>query len=360
MAHVTPPRSRRLILMITTAARGGMRSVVDAYVRDGLAARYSVRILFSHAEGGWVRRIAFAFRTAVQCAALLLRRRVAAMHLHVAMYGSFWRKTLFSLLARPFGVPTIMHLHGSDFHLFFAAQPACLKRCIVAQLQSCETVIVLSERWRAFVSGIAPRARIEIIPNYVNVPPARPHFPSNPAHCTFFFSGQICVRKGIFDLLPALQLVRSSNPSVHLRVAGDGDLQQAIALTQELNIANAVTFLGWLPPERVSQELASADAFVLPSYNEGLPMSLLEAMAAALPVISTPVGGIPEVVGHGVNGLIAEAGNVRSIADNMLALANDAGLRAELGSAARDTIQKRYSPEAVLPRLERLYQRLLG
>lgn len=356
---MNPPKDRRLILMVTTAARGGMRSVVDAYVRDGLAARHSVRILFSHDEGSLLRRIAIALRATVHCATLLLRRRVAAMHLHVSMYGSFWRKSIFSLMARPFGVPTIMHLHGSDFHLFFARQPAYLKQCIVAQLESCATVIVLSERWRAFVSGIAPRARIEIIPNYVNIPAARTHVPADSANCTFFFSGQIGVRKGIFDLLPALKLVRSTNPSVQLRVAGDGDLQRAIALTQELNIADAVTFLGWLPPEQVSWELANADAFVLPSYNEGLPMSLLEAMAATLPVISTPVGGIPEVVEHGVNGLITDAGNVRSLADTMRALVDDAELRANLGWAARETIKNRYSAEAVLPRLERLYQQLL-
>jgi glycosyltransferase involved in cell wall biosynthesis len=109
----------------------------------------------------------------------------------------------------------------------------------------------------------------------------------------------------------------------------------------------------------VSWELANADAFVLPSHNEGLPMSLLEAMAATLPVISTPVGGIPEVVEHGVNGLITDAGNVQSLANNMRALVDDAELRAKLGRAARETIQSRYSAEAVLPRLERLYQQLL-
>lgn len=356
---MNPPNSQRLILMITTAARGGMRSVVDAYVRDGLVARQSVRILFSHDEGGLMRRLGFAFYAASYCAVLLLRRRVTALHLHVSMYGSFWRKTLFSLIARPFGVPTIMHLHGSEFHLFFARQPAYLRRCIVAQLESCAAVIVLSERWRAFVSGIAPRARVEVIPNYVSIPAERTHVPADSAKCTFFFSGQIGARKGIFDLLPALKLVRATNATVQLRVAGDGDLQRAIALTQELNIANAVTFLGWLPPEQVSWELANADAFALPSYNEGLPMSLLEAMAATLPVISTPVGGIPEVVEHGVNGLITDAGNVQSLADNMKTLVDDAELRAKLGRAARETIQSRYSAEAVLPRLERLYQQLV-
>jgi len=345
--------------MITTAARGGMRSVVDAYVRDGLLARFPIRILYSHEDGSLLRRLTLACRTTSHCGALLLRRRVAAMHLHVSMHGSFWRKTIISLLARSFGVPTIMHLHGSTFHLFFETQPVFLKRLIVAQLESCATVIVLSERWRAFVSGIAPRARIEVIPNYVNIPPARPSVPSNSTHCTFFFSGQICPRKGIFDLLPALKLVRSVNPTVYLRVAGDGELQRAINLTHELDLGIAVTFLGWLPSGRVSQELSNADAFVLPSYNEGLPMSLLEAMAAGLPVLSTPVGGIPEVLEQGVNGLIADAGNIQSIADSMLALADDADLRARLGKAARDTIQTRYSTAVLMPRLERLYQRLL-
>ena len=188
---------RRVILMITTAARGGMRSVVDAYVRDGLLARFPIRILYSHEDASLLRRLALACRTTSHCGALLLRRRVAAMHLHVSMRGSFWRKTIIALIARPFGVPTIMHIHGSTFHLFFESQPTFLKRLIVAQLESCEAVIVLSERWRTFVSGIAPRTRIEVIPNYVNIPPPKPTGHSNSASCTFFFSGQLCQRKGI-------------------------------------------------------------------------------------------------------------------------------------------------------------------
>ena len=115
-------------------------------------------------------------------------------------------------------------------------------------------------------------------------------------------------------------------------------------MTGELDLGDAVTFLGWLPSGQVSEELANADAFVLPSYNEGLPMSLLEAMAAGLPVLSTPVGGIPEVVEHGVNGLIAEAGNIRSIADSMLALADDADRRTRLGAAA----EKLFRPDTRL------------
>jgi glycosyltransferase involved in cell wall biosynthesis len=191
------------------------------------------------------------------------------------------------------------------------------------------------------VASIAPRAHIEILPNYVAIPPARPSNSIAPTKCTFFFSGQICPRKGIFDLIPAFRLVRAANPNVELRIAGDGELQRAINLARDLDVAAAVTFLGWLP------------------LHQGLPMSMLEAMAAGLPVLTTPVGGIPEVVDHGVNGLIADAGDIRSIADQMLRLANDPDLRTMLGKAGRETIEQGYSAEVQLPRLERIYQQLL-
>jgi glycosyltransferase involved in cell wall biosynthesis len=175
----------------------------------------------------------------------------------------------------------------------------------------------------------------------------------------FFFSGQIGSRKGVFDLLSAFRDARKVCPDIRLRIAGDGELQQATMLTRELRLDDSVTFLGWLSAADIQRELGVAEVFVLPSHNEGLPMSLLEAMACGLPVVSTRVGGIPELVTDGVNGLLIVPGDVEALTRSIILLANEPSLRATLGECARETVRLRYSLETIMPRLQYIYDSML-
>jgi glycosyltransferase involved in cell wall biosynthesis len=350
----------KFIVMVSTAAKGGMRSVVEAYRRDGLFERYHVRLLFSHDDGPIWTRLRLAAVAIATCLIMLLRKQVAVFHLHVAMYGSFWRKALIARLATAFRVPVIMHLHGSQLHTFIDQQPRWRKQIIRSQLESCAAVLVLSKRWEQFVLAVAPRAHVIEMPNYVPVPKHTRQSSSRGSECVFFFSGRVGSRKGVFDLLPAFRDARRSLPDIRLRIAGDGELEKAAFMTRELGLEDCVDLLGWLSASEIQKELDEADVFVLPSHNEGLPMSLLEAMARGLPVVSTRVGGIPEIVLDGVNGLLIEAGNVEALARSIISLAGDPSLRTRLGESAQETVRMHYSVEKLMPRLQHIYDSILS
>ncbi len=113
--------------------------------------------------------------------------------------------------------------------------------------------------------------------------------------------------------------------------------------------------LAWVGPQEREALLARADIFALPSRNEGLPMSVLEAMARGLPVIATPVGGLPELIEDGVNGILVPPGDANALARAILKLSNDPAACAALGRAARQTVLARHSPAVVLPALEEVY-----
>jgi glycosyltransferase involved in cell wall biosynthesis len=123
-------------------------------------------------------------------------------------------------------------------------------------------------------------------------------------------------------------------------LAGNGDLAAANQLIGELKLTDKITILDWLDAQQRDELLAAADVFILPSYNEGLPMSMLESMAWGLPVIVTPVGGIPEVIVDKENGLLVEPGNQEQLLVAMQSLIGDEGLRISLGAAARDRVSK--------------------
>jgi glycosyltransferase involved in cell wall biosynthesis len=126
----------------------------------------------------------------------------------------------------------------------------------------------------------------------------------------------------------------------------------------ELGISDSVDFLGWVDGELKLKLLRDADVFVLPSYNEGLPMSVLEAMSWAKPVIATRVGGIPELITTGTNGILIDAGDQEQLSSALLRLGHDAEYRASIGLAARQHIEGQFSDVAVLPRLENVYRQV--
>ncbi len=346
--------------MVCTAARGGMRSVVDGYLADGLFSRWSVALLNPHVEGGLALRLTTATKEFLRLVVLLLRRRVGLVHCHVAMKGSFWRKSVFALVSRIAGVPVVFHLHGGVMKTFVARQPVVVQRLIGWILARQSAVVVLSESWRAYVISISPSATVAILPNYVAVPAARyPDFHDGGAGVNVLFLGLIGVGKGVYDLLPAFKEAIAEVPGLRLIIGGNGEVDRAKALAVELNIQDRVEFAGWVSGEKKEELFRRAQIYVLPSYHEGLPVSLLEAMSWQLPVISTHVGAIPEVVRQGVDGLLLDAGDRVALASAIVELARSDALRLRMGVAARQRIEHAYSKEVVLPRLEALYGALM-
>ena len=340
-------------IMIWNAAPGGMRSVVDAYVADGFVARHGVRLIAAYGEGGFWARQWLLVNALCADVTIHATSPVELVHVHAAMRGSFWRKAIFAAIARRFGVPVVLHLHGSEMKDFYAAQPAPVKRLIVGQLEAASRVLVLSQSWERFVAEIAPRARTAVVPNYVDVPDAAP-LRARPAR-EILFLGLVGERKGVFELLKAFALARAENDELELTIGGAGAIERARSEARRLGVADHVDFRGWVGPQEREALLARADIFALPSRNEGLPMSVLEAMARGLPVIATPVGGVPELIGDGVNGLLVPPGDAEALARAILELAGDPARRAALGRAARETILARHSARVVLPALEEVY-----
>lgn len=344
--------------MIWNAARGGMRSVVECYKDDGFLAEQNVKLIAAYEDGNFFVRQAVCGMALLRLLAILIFRRVELVHCHAAMYGSFWRKSIFAILARRFKVPVILHLHGSEMRKFHAAQKPIVQRLIVRQLTRATRVVVLAESWRSYIHEISPEARIIVVPNYIGLPD--PVERTLRDKTTLAFLGVIGERKGIYDLLAAMAKARERVPGISLLVGGNGEIENARKVAADLGVSDCVTFLGWVDGTKRAEILKFADVYALPSYNEGLPMSLLEAMSYGLPVLTTPVGGIPELVTDGVEGILVEPGNVNAIAEAIVKFANDRVWREDAGKAGRKRIAENYAREIILPRLRSLYAEVTG
>lgn len=320
--------------------QGGMGSVAKL-----LVASDTEKYRFSHLST-WdsnLSRFALVVHFSRCCQAfllLLLKAKVDIVHLHISEGGSLVRTFILSLIAWLFMKPVILHAHGSEFHSFYAGLSPQGKRWINFYFSHCNLLIALSESWQKFyieTCDIAPD-KVIVLKNPVYLPDEVPKRDGGKA-VNLLFMGKINQRKGVYDLVQALALLEVSvRYRITLILAGSGEIEAIQELAKQLGVIDCLRFPGWVDARMRDQLLSEANIFVLPSYNEGLPMALLEAMAWALPVITTPVGGIPEVILSGKNGILVPPGDVEAMATAITALVTQDDRRIEVGVQARNSI----------------------
>ncbi|WP_292433603.1 glycosyltransferase family 4 protein [Methylobacter sp.] len=347
------------IVMLSTLAPGGMFSVTEGYRRDGVFERWNIDFIATHLYGPIPEKIREFVKAFFHVFMLLLQGRVALLHCHVSMGLSFWRKSVFLMLGRCFGVPGILHLHGSETKEFYNSLSTFTKRLASHQFTAAATVLVLSDSWRSFVLEVAPKANVVVLPNYVEIPEPVSRTKHSP-NINVLFLGVLGERKGVYDLLPAFAAAVKNMPQLFLRIGGNGEVEKTRALVHKLGLETHVECLGWVGGNAKNELLREADIFVLPSYNEGLPVSILEAMSLGIPVITTPVGGIPEVVKDHVNGFLISPGDIPALQNLLEQLGSDPAMRDLIGSAARLSIQGQYSKEIILPKLSAVYEKYVS
>lgn len=352
--------TKQRIVMICTNERGGMRAVVEGYRADGLFSGWDVILLQSHVEGSLAVRLITAIKAYSRFVWMLLNNQVSLVHCHSSMRGSFWRKSLFALTARVSNVEVIFHLHGSEMKTFVSGQPAVLQRLISWILEKQSVVVVLSDSWLHYLNSISPKANVQILPNYVNLADLSSRTDDHAAEVNVLFLGVVGTRKGIYDLLPAFKEALLVAPALRLIIGGNGEVDKAEALALELGISEWVTFAGWVSGEDKIALLRKADIYVLPSYNEGLPVSLLDAMSWQIPIVSTRAGGIPDLINDGIDGLLINAGDRHALTEAIVKLSQDEKFRMKIGIAGRNKIETLFSKQVVLPKLENMYRSLLN
>jgi glycosyltransferase involved in cell wall biosynthesis len=344
------------IVMIGTGfdTMGGIASVINVYRNSGLFRRFPILYIATHSDGSNLVKISIMLKAFSRYFWLLLNGRAGLLHVHVASRWSFWRKSPFILISFWFRIPVILHLHGAEFKVFYEIECGVrLKRFIRYVFENVDRVVVLSFAWKNWVKTISISNNAVVIYNPVIL---KTHTAwSERSSFDALFLGRLGRRKGVYDLLDATAKIAILYPQFRLFLGGDGELEQARVHADALNIGDKVSFLGWIQDHEKERHFSKAMLYVLPSYNEGLPMGLLEAMAEGIPILSTPIGGIPEAVTDGMEGFLIEPGDVVAMADRISRFLDDPELASRMGAAARRKAQTTFSVDVVLPQIEKLY-----
>lgn len=357
----THERQPKAIVMLgvhpASKQRGGIAAVVDMYRRGGLFARWPIVYIGTFESGDAVTKIRRTTAALCTYLRLICTGRVGIVHAHTASRASFWRKSLFLLIAFAARRPAILHLHGAEFEAFYDCECGPLRRRFIRfVLTRVDRVIVLSAQWRQLIQRIAPQATVVKIFNPICA--QAPGRAIARRDNVLLFLGRFGQRKGVFDLLAALAVIRARFPSVRLRCGGDGDVAGVVRRARELGVDDCVEVLGWVSGEAKDRALAEAAVYVLPTYAEGLPMGVLEAMAAGAAIVATTVGGIPDAVEDGVEGFLVAPGDTAALAERIMQLLEDAELRHAFAGAAQAKARAQFGMQTVLSQLEALYASL--
>lgn len=279
----------------------------------------------------------------------------------------FLRDCLFLIPAKILGRKIIIHLHGGYFGRFFEETSPLMRWIIRYAIGNSACAIVLGKNVSDAFEGILSREIIRIIPNgipdpYADRAPTEVKGVRGPTPVLLYL-GALVAEKGILDLLRALSKVRERAGNVRAIIAGewcsDRDRDAASQLMESFGLQQAVEFTGAVGPDRKHKLLASAETLVLPTYNEGHPYVILEAMSAGMPVISTKVGCIPEMVQDGVEGFLIESGDIESLVDRICLLLGDASLRNRVGRAARQRFLDQYTYSKFAERMNAVFAEVL-
>ena len=289
--------------------------------------------------------------------------RPGVVHIHTCSWLTFWRNAVDVLLARLLLRPVVLHIHGAQFHHFLGGLPrpkAWVARRIFG---AASRIVVLGDGWKRLLDDWADPDKVVVVPNGVPVqPPVELPAESDPQ--TPF--RVIClanyeVRKGQADLLRAVAALERPRPVTVALLgfeAGPGERGRLLELARDLGIADRVEIPGPVTGPDKEQRLRAAHCFCLPSYDEGLPMSMLEAMAAGLPVVATRVGAIPEAVSDGADGLLYAPGDIAALVARLETLVDMPRRAIEIGRAGRERLIASFSLEQSAALLADAYRTL--
>ncbi|WP_342044894.1 glycosyltransferase family 4 protein [Bacillus sp. OTU530] len=337
--------------------RGGIVTVMDNIMNSSLKEEFKFELVETYITGSKKERAVMYFKGLRKLLSKLMTDKPDLVHIHMSYKGSFYRKSLILLLVKLFKVPVFIHVHGSSFKDFYSSLGNLGKKYCHFILNQPERLIVLSNEWYNFFSQFVNKNNIETL--YNAVPEIDQEFSRNNIEPACLFMGRLGQRKGTYDLLKSIKILKDKGVKGKFLLAGDGEIEEVKKELVSLNIEDYVSLLGWINNEEKKELLIQSDILVLPSYNEGLPMAILEGMSYGLPIVSTPVGGIPEAVEHGRNGFLVEPGTVDDLALYLEKLIDDAQLRITMGKENQNAIRQSFSLNTLMKQLSKAYNQAI-
>ena len=344
-----------MVGMHLTKTRGGITTLITGLLRSDLRDDLELIYVESQSEeSATIGKIILAFQAICRFVWNSAVRQPKLVYVHLGSNASLYRESVFIVLAKLFGKKVLTHFHAGDIDDYYPLQTRIGQAFIRKALTLSDLVIAVSNKSAEQLRNICRTADISVLPNAIDTSIFDRPFERNPddGKIRLLFVGAVGKLKGERDLVAAIANLRDKIPQLRISILGYG-AESMIEYCRKLKVTDLIEHLGPVPmTERVSF-FQKCDIFVLPTYAEAMPISVIEAMAAGLPTIATTVGGIPELIDDGVNGFLVRPGDIEMLSAKIEILANDSDLRRKMGSLAKAKSQGQMSFGTYVKELKR-------
>ena len=361
--------ARRVALVLgpSLEAVSGVSTHVSMLLGSRLHGGYELAHFAVGSEGRRESALQRALRLAFSPLALawtILRRDARVVHLNTSLNAkAYWRDLAYLLVAKSCGARVLLQKHGGSLEQL-CGRNALLAAFVRATLRLPDALVVLSRADLAEYLSFVPAAKLVLAPNGIDCDPFRRYnrLPPKPqAPLRLLYLGRLGQGKGLMEILDAMAELRAAGEPVQLVMAGSGPEEPRLRLrVRELGLEERVSFAGAAFGEDKAKLLSVSDVLLLPSYSEGLPYALLEAMAAGVVPVATRVGGIPDVMEAGVHGMFVPVRDAHAIAAAVSDLSRDRAWLMRMSAACRVRVASAYSAERLAADFAALYGELFA
>ena len=341
-------------------SKGGIATVItDISNNKRIYNDFEMNIYESCNEGIFIKRVFFSILMYLKF--LKIYKKYDIFHIHMASYGSTFRKGYYVRFLKKHNKKVVLHIH-SGAYLCFYNELTDNKKVIVQNIWNiCDVVIVLSDKWKERFEPIFPNAKIEVVKNGIDVDKFNNTINKSSVNkMNFLFLAKICKEKGIYDLLNAINELSIKYPKIKLSIAGHGEIEEVNKIITNFNLERNVDVIGWVDEFKKIELLKKVGTVILPSYHEGLPMTILEGMAAGKVILSTTVGAIPEVVTQNENGILVQPGDIRSLINCIEQVIIDDEFRKYCSINNVEKVRRQFDIQIMHQKIIAIYKNLLN
>ncbi len=347
-------RKKVLVLATSINTKGGITSVIKAYKQSKLWRDWNCSWIATHIDKNNLTKAIVYIRSIITY--LLYIPFYSIVHIHFSEPTTAIRKVLFVNLSKFFGKKIVTHFHSFSIESTINGKYENLYKKIFF---ASDKIIVLSEQWEKWLIAKWPEIndKIEVVYNpcqtvsYADT--------NHPKSKIIIYAGALNARKGYVDLINAFSIIAYKYPEWQLHLAGNGELKKAESLIHKLNLGHQIILKGWIWGEDKKDFFKTASIFCLPSYAEGFPMAVLDAWAFGVPVVTTPVGGLPDILIDRKNALIFAPADTKSLSGILDELMANEELQKKLGKASLELSQGPFNLNHITLKIDQIYQNLM-
>ena len=341
-----------------TKSRGGMATVISG-IRNSkiLNKKYDIDIFPSYIDGNILTRIIYSIYAYIKF--LFIYKKYDLFHIHNASFGSTFRKRHYLKRIKKSGKRAIAHIHGAKYLVFFEGLNEKKRNKVLEYLNAADIVLALSDDWKEKFEKTFGITNCYTLNNGIDTEEYKKAVCDVSENInSFVFMGRLGERKGAYDLVDAMEIAVKQNPKIKLYMAGDGEIEKIKQKIIDKKLEENIDVVGWIGFEEKIKLLKESAIVILPSYNEGLPMAVLEGMASGKAIISTNVGAIPELVKE-ENGILINAGEVKSLSDAIIKCSQEVDMINRMSECNIKKINDKFSMKKMHEKLDGYYSMLI-